>query len=435
LTLGSYKGTIQWQHSTTSATAGFTNVAGATSDILHIGSLTKTTWYRAVVKSGVCEQATSDPVMITVIPASAAGNITADKSSVCYNTGTTVKLENYEGDIQWQRSTTSATENFVNIPGTTNILPTGNLTQTTWYRAVVTSGLCPGGTSAAVEIKITPGVTLTLTSVSGTDNQTLRVNTAIENITYSYTGATNVTISGLPTGVTGSWSDGVITISGVPTETGIFNYTVEVTNDCGTALVAGIIHVLPACPEEVYDAVNDTWYNVVDLALHCWFKENLSATKYQNDTDIPFAKPYYNAFYSDTTLYKTTFGLLYNYESVFPVDPNQKLCPDGWRIPTSEEWALLNMYNVEDLKNPDYWLQPNHNTDILEFHSFGAGFYNGDAQRFESLYGYTAYWSSDTPLYGTNTGIGAVLRYNCSQIEILEIKKTNAISVRCILGE
>jgi len=50
--------------------------------------------------------------------------------------------------------------------------------------------------------------------------------------------------------------------------------------------------------------------------------------------------------------------------------------------------------------------------------------------RFEDLYRSTAFWSSDAPL--TNTCYGATLRYNCNQIDIVEIKKADAVSVRCI---
>ncbi|MFM7588023.1 MAG: hypothetical protein ACKO55_02815, partial [Bacteroidota bacterium] len=74
--------------------------------------------------------------------------------------------------------------------------------------------------------------TITLSSASGTNGQTVTVNTAITNITYTTTGATGATISGLPAGVTGSWASNVVTISGTPTATGTFNYTVTMTGGC-----------------------------------------------------------------------------------------------------------------------------------------------------------------------------------------------------------
>ncbi|MQP53850.1 peptidase S8/S53 subtilisin kexin sedolisin, partial [Flavobacterium sp. LMO9] len=63
------------------------------------------------------------------------------------------------------------------------------------------------------------------TIASGT-NQTVCINSAITNITLATTGATGATFAGLPAGVTGSWSGNVATISGTPTVSGTFNYTV-----------------------------------------------------------------------------------------------------------------------------------------------------------------------------------------------------------------
>lgn len=85
----------------------------------------------------------------------------------------------------------------------------------------------------------------TLSSVSGTDNQTICLNNSITSITYTTTGATGATFTGLPTGVTGSWSNNIITISGTPTVSGTFNYTVTLTGGCGTVTSTGTITINP----------------------------------------------------------------------------------------------------------------------------------------------------------------------------------------------
>src|SRR4029079_4482519 len=79
--------------------------------------------------------------------------------------------------------------------------------------------------------------TIALSSPPGTNAQTKCINTAITNITYSTTGATGATLSGLPAGVTGNWAANVVTISGTPTASGTFNYTVTTTGGCTTPAV------------------------------------------------------------------------------------------------------------------------------------------------------------------------------------------------------
>ncbi|HYC40725.1 MAG TPA: PKD domain-containing protein [Chitinophagaceae bacterium] len=113
----------------------------------------------------------------------------------------------------------------------------------TFNYSVSTTGPCvtPGATGI---INVTADGTLTLTSAPGTNNQTVCINTPITNITYSVGGSgTGGSVSGLPAGVTGTFSAGVITISGTPTVSGTFNYTVSTTGPCATPTAGGTITV------------------------------------------------------------------------------------------------------------------------------------------------------------------------------------------------
>ncbi len=137
--------------------------------------------------------------------------------------------------------TGSWSSNQVTISGTPTV--SGNYSYT-----ITTTGGCnnPAATASGT-INISPNNTISLSSPSGTNNQTLCINTPITQITYSTTGATGATITGLPTGVSGSWSNNQVTISGTPTNSGNFTYTVTTTGGCNNPMVtaSGNITVTP----------------------------------------------------------------------------------------------------------------------------------------------------------------------------------------------
>ena len=84
-------------------------------------------------------------------------------------------------------------------------------------------------------------------TLGGNDAQTVCINTAISDITYSLTGATSgsVTAGALPTGVNASFSGTTLTISGTPSVSGNFSYTVTLVGGGGCS-ASGTITVNPA---------------------------------------------------------------------------------------------------------------------------------------------------------------------------------------------
>ncbi|WP_243643592.1 HYR-like domain-containing protein [Tenacibaculum sp. M341] len=80
---------------------------------------------------------------------------------------------------------------------------------------------------------------------------TLCVGTILTNITHSTNLATGIAsdgvagANGLPAGVGATWSGDVITISGTPTASGIFNYSIPLTGGCNTVNATGTISVNP----------------------------------------------------------------------------------------------------------------------------------------------------------------------------------------------
>jgi hypothetical protein len=83
------------------------------------------------------------------------------------------------------------------------------------------------------------------TSGAASSSPTLCVNTPLTPITHTTTGATGIgTASGLPAGLTATWASNTITISGTPTASGSFTYSIPLTGGCGTVNASGIITVV-----------------------------------------------------------------------------------------------------------------------------------------------------------------------------------------------
>jgi hypothetical protein len=83
---------------------------------------------------------------------------------------------------------------------------------------------------------------------------TLCINTILTDITHTSTGTTGIgTATGLPAGVSASWANNLITISGAPTESGTFNYSIPLTGGCGSLSATGTITVIAPGSESVED--------------------------------------------------------------------------------------------------------------------------------------------------------------------------------------
>lgn len=105
---------------------------------------------------------------------------------------------------------------------------------------VMTTGACSGTPnplpSATGTIVVTPTNTIYLTSAVATTNQILCRNSAITPISYTTIGNTDVTVTGLPTGITANYNttNRRLTISGSADTIGLINYTVTMSGGCNT---------------------------------------------------------------------------------------------------------------------------------------------------------------------------------------------------------
>jgi gliding motility-associated-like protein len=126
--------------------------------------------------------------------------------------------------------------------GVITITGTPSVTGTFSY-VVNTTGPCVKPTATGT-ITVTEDATLALTSATGTNGQTICINTPLTNITYLVGGSGNGgSVTGLPAGVTGTFTGGVITITGTPAVSGAFTYTVNTNGPCVKPTATGTITV------------------------------------------------------------------------------------------------------------------------------------------------------------------------------------------------
>jgi hypothetical protein len=222
-------GTIQWQRSTTSSTAGFQDVIGATTASFEFLNITAPTWFRVIATSGVCTAtSTSNAVQITATTTLAVQGTISGINSICRANPTSLTLSGYSGTIVWQKATylNGVTGTFAAIvPSTTititgtagSVLNTGNLTSSTAYRAVVTSGSCVDTTPAYV-VTVSPsalaktvtgntGVTTSATAICTTTTKALTLGTGyVGSIQWQYYNAGTSTTAVTNT-TTAIWTD------------------------------------------------------------------------------------------------------------------------------------------------------------------------------------------------------------------------------------
>ena len=112
----------------------------------------------------------------------------------------------------------------------------------TFNYKVIATGTCTPDTVLG-SLTVNAAASIALSSAAGTNAQNGCNNTVITPITYTITNGTGaaITAGALPTGVTGSFSGGVFTISGTPTVVGTFNYTVTTSGGCASSSASGTI--------------------------------------------------------------------------------------------------------------------------------------------------------------------------------------------------
>lgn len=87
-------------------------------------------------------------------------------------------------------------------------------------------------------------ITVNLSSAVGTNSQSRCTGAQITPISYTTSGSSEVTFSGLPPGVSGIWSNNLATISGSSSQIGTYDYSVKLISGCNSTTATGKIVIV-----------------------------------------------------------------------------------------------------------------------------------------------------------------------------------------------
>ena len=132
-----------------------------------------------VTSSNNCTSSFSSRIVVD--PISVAGTATVANSTICQGGSTVLSLSGNTGSIQWQSSTDG--NSFTNISGANSATyTTPNLTATTYYKAVVTSGSCTSASTGVITVTVSPTPSVTLASLANINNLATSFNLSYSNV-------------------------------------------------------------------------------------------------------------------------------------------------------------------------------------------------------------------------------------------------------------
>jgi len=185
-------------------------------------------------------------------------------------------------------------------------------------------------------------------------------------------------------------------------------------------------------------------YQTIKIGTQWWMAENLKVTHYRNGDVIPNVidnSEWSNlnsggyCSYNNLAVNSDVYGLLYNW---YAVNDSRGLAPQGWHIPSNEEWGTLITYlggfSVAGGKMKEegtsHWEDPNIGaTNESGFKGIPGG-YRWDNGTFMSIGSLARFFSSSQ--YDNTHAIGRYLYSGDTRISVLQLHKKYGFSIRCV---
>ncbi len=195
---------------------------------------------------------------------------------------------------------------------------------------------------------------------------------------------------------------------------------------------------------EIITDIDGNIYHTITIGTQVWMVENLKTTKYNDGTEIPFitdtAEAWYElnspgyCWYNDDESNRKTTGALYNF---YALDTG-KLCPNGWHVPSDEEWTILTEFiggeHIAGGKMKEtgtsHWLSPNTGaTNSSGFTALHSGF-RGKKGFIPLSIGTALFWSSTA--FDDADGWTRYLLFDSEAIGRNNGGKYHGFSIRCL---
>jgi len=180
----------------------------------------------------------------------------------------------------------------------------------------------------------------------------------------------------------------------------------------------------------------------VKIGDQIWMTRNLNVDKFCNGDPIPEAKTNEEwikagengepawCYYDNDPENGEKFGRLYNW---YAVNDFRGLAPEGWYIPSDDEWMTLVDYlggeieAGEKMKSTSGWNDDGNGTNESGFSGLPAGDRNGSFYDF----GKCGYWWSSTE-EASHSAWNRYLDYRDGNVYSFNYDKDGGLSVRCI---
>ena len=202
-----------------------------------------------------------------------------------------------------------------------------------------------------------------------------------------------------------------------------------------------------AAPTYMYDIENNK-YPTVFINGQEWMAEGLRTSKYNDGTSILLIENLHNwpqestgvyANYNNTPARSVRAGAFYNFQAV----NSGKLCPQGWRVPTAQDFNNLSDHlggnavagGLLKRANTSMWNPPNRDaTNETGFSAVGGGIvYHEIIGNFGSRGVISVLWSSTE--HDADRAYYRLLHFNDGHFVSKRGKKTHGMCVRCVRDE